>query len=298
MLKNVFAKFLMCGFLCATLGLNAGAQTKYKYTYFQASPKETAIFVTAINNAGTAVGLYNTTVSGTTVTTGFQRTSTGTISKVVDPNSNLNFDRANGINNNGEITGDYFFTNGLENFYRGYTDVGGTFTAYNVDVGQSTNVYGVNDSGSFVGLYYTGAVYHGFVNIAGTVTDIDYPSALYTYPDDINNAGQICGEYYDGTDTYHGFLANSKGKILGTLNYPGATNTYPGGINNHNEVVGYYEDSSKVLHGFTYKGGVYTAFNAPGAADTVIFGINDSGQLGGYVITSTGAYKGFIATPQ
>lgn len=298
MLRTILGKFLLTVAVCGTLALTAHTQTKYKYTFFEATPDETYIVVTAINNNGDVVGYNNTTVNGQYVTTGFERTATGTITSVVDPNSNDSYDQANGINNKGEIVGDYLYSNGSATFFQSYTDIGGAFTTYSVDANQSTKVFGVNDDGYFVGQYYTGSVYHGFVDVAGAIIDIDVPSADYTYPESINNAGKITGLYAKDA-TYRGFLANEKGRVLESLNYPGAYYSIPGGINNHSVVAGYYLQSngSTVWRGFTYEGGVYTAFNIPGAASTVPFGINDSGQIAGYVITTAGNYAGFIATP-
>lgn len=297
MFEKILGRFLLPGFLFAALTLMATAQTKYKYAFFEATPDETYIVVTAINNNGDVVGYYNTTVNGQFVTTGFERMTTGTITSVVDPYSNDSHDQANGINNTGEIVGDYLYNNGSAAFFQSYADIGGAFTTYSVDANQSTEIFGVNDYGYFVGQYYTGSVYHGFVDVAGTIVDIDVPSADYTYPESINNAGQITGLYAKDA-TYRGFLANEKGRILESLNYPGAYYSIPGGINNHSVVAGYYlgANGSTRWHGFTYEGGVYTAFNIPGASSTVPFGINDGGQIAGYVITA-GNYAGFIATP-
>jgi hypothetical protein len=151
MFGNHPGKFLWCGLACALLSLTVNAQTKYTYTYFAANASKTGVFVTAINNAGDVVGLHDTTVSGQTVAPGFERLTTGKIVQVVDPDSNDGIDRANGINNKGEITGDYLNDNGGTVIYQGYEHMGGKFINYSVAAGDATDVYGLNDRGDFVG---------------------------------------------------------------------------------------------------------------------------------------------------
>ncbi len=272
---------------------NPGIFAKYKLTTFQVSG-QTQITVTGIDNAGDVVGNY---VNGSSQTVGFERLANGTISNVVDPNDNHGFDRANGINNKGVISGDYAYNVGDSYEYSGFFYQSGNYTQYQVD-GESTSNFGINDKGDFVGQYYDGSGYPGFVNVNGTVTQINVPDAYLTYPYSINNAGLIVGEWLTSSYVETGFAAKSNGTILGNLIYPGAADTIANSINNHDEIAGYYVDSAMNVHGFLYLKGKYTEGNIPGAAQTIALAINDNGAVCGSFINPENQEFGFIATPK
>ena len=166
---------------------------------------------------------------------------------IVDPSA-VNATNVNGINNVGQIVGNYYD----ENFTsHGFIESGGTFTTIdnplaaqgNPLISQGTALNGVNDAGQAAGYYYDASgVGHGFIYDAGNFTALDDPSA--------------------------------------------ANGTYAFGINISGDVVGYYVDASSVSHGFLYSGGTYTTLDDPSAAggNTFAFGINGSGQVVGYYI--------------
>ncbi|MFZ0927032.1 MAG: carboxypeptidase regulatory-like domain-containing protein [Syntrophobacteraceae bacterium] len=179
-----------------------------------------------------------------------------------------------GINNDGEIVGDY---DGLPVGYSG----------------------GIEQSHGFL---YTGGQFTTFDDPqAGT----NIPGCLGTYANGINDNGQVVGNYYDSSGNCHGFL-DSSGQFT-TLDNPNASlkgGTQPSGINNKGQVVGTYYDSSGIRHGFLYGGGQFTTLDAPEAGTncsdcfgTVAASINDSAQIVGNYYDSSGTSHGFIAVP-
>ena len=135
-----------------------------------------------------------------------------------------------GINNSGEISGDYTPSGGGS---EGFIYSNGIFTNFS-DPGTgpdgSTYVAGINNSGLIAGSYTDSeGNSHGFTYSNGAFTNFTDPNG--TYP-----------------DAFDPFLINS--------------NTEVTGINDSGEVIGDYVDSSGAQHGFIYSKGVFT----PGAA--------------------------------
>jgi probable HAF family extracellular repeat protein len=80
-----------------------------------------------------------------------------------------------GINDNGQIVGGYFDSNG---FGHGFLLSGGSYIP--VDDPLATNgsvVHGINASGQIVGAYGSGGGAHGFLDSGGTFTTLDDPSS-------------------------------------------------------------------------------------------------------------------------
>jgi probable HAF family extracellular repeat protein len=121
------------------------------------------------------------------------------------------FTEAYGINNRGQIVGDYGGSGGR---IHAFLDDKGTFTT--VDPPDSTYAvaYGINDFGQIVGndLDSTG-MGHAFLETNGTYTDVNVPGAS---SQGINDLGQIVGSYGNSTGV-HGFLTN--GFLSGKLSF-------------------------------------------------------------------------------
>jgi probable HAF family extracellular repeat protein len=168
------------------------------------------------------------------------------------------YNHAQGINNAGQIVGDFVDSGGN---YRGFVLTNGSYITLNnpsatVMNGQSiTLATGINNTGQIVGSYRdgTGTGNHGFLFSNGTYTTLDRPGATgATTPLGINDAGQIVGWFQDGTGN-HGFLY-SNGNYT-TINDPASAPglTMAWGINNAGEIVGYYGDNGtdpSGAHGF------------------------------------------------
>lgn len=205
-----------------------------------------------------------------------------------------NITEAHGINNVGQILGQY-----TDTVVHGFVDTGGVLTTLDVPGANGTAAFGINDAGQVVGYYgsftpppplpnflYTSGVYT-------TIIDVP-PGAIGTQVQGINNTGQIVGYFNDGTGT-HGFL--NTGGVFTTLDAPDATsgNTAARGINNLGQIVGTFNSPGPGALGFLYSSGVYTTITVPGASETFAYGINDLGQIVGTFVDGTGAH-GFLYT--
>ena len=60
-----------------------------------------------------------------------------------------NYTRALGINDSGEVVGDFLDSDGVT--YHGFTYVKGTYKQYDVGGNVSTSIFGVNAAGDFAG---------------------------------------------------------------------------------------------------------------------------------------------------
>ncbi len=222
---------------------------------------------------------------------------------IVDPLA-VNATNVNGINNVGQIAGNYYD----ENFTsHGFIESGGNFTtvdnplaAQGTDPSLSygTVLNGINDAGQAAGYYYDASgVGHSFIYDSGNFTALDDPLAAGgTYAFGINISGDVVGYYVDDNGVNHGFLYS--GGTYTTLDDPSAAggSTFAFGINASGQVVGYYVDDTGVNHGFLYSGGTYTTLDDPSAAggSTFAFGINDAGEIVGSFNDSNGLSHGFI----
>jgi probable HAF family extracellular repeat protein len=222
-----------------------------------------------------------------------------------DPSATTGGTQAFGINDSGQIVGEYF-----SNIFRGFLLAGGTFTALNdpaagTSSGQGTLAQGINNTGQVVG-YYVDATNntHGFIDSGGVYTSLDVPFAPGgTFAQGINSSGLVVGYYVDVNVHRHGFVYNpNSGAPYTTLNDPDATgvsgngDTFAEGINGSGLIVGYYTTIFG-FHGFLYNpsgGGSYTTIDYPTtsfATRTFLYGINDAGQIVGQYNDSTGIHS-------
>src|SRR5437667_377300 len=238
-----------------------------------------------------------------------------------------------GINNSGQISGDFADSTGREH---GFLVAGGSFSTVDVpgsvqtfgrginDRGQTVGNYldstfkrhgyllssgsfitfdfpgaietrgvGINNSGAIVGRYRDTGGIHGYLLSSGTFTTIDFPCAIETRAFGINDVGQVVGRYRDSAGQFHSFLLGTDG--FRVVDFPGATFTEADGINNRGEIVGDYEDAAGIFHGFLLSGGIFRTMDFPGAIETDPFGINDAGQIVGSYADSSGKFHGFLA---
>jgi hypothetical protein len=153
---------------------------------------------------------------------------------------------ATGINNNGEIVGDFTNASGTT---VGFTDSGGTFT--NTDIadsaaaGATTTLYAVNDSGLISGftVTYVGSVRTetSFLYNGTTYTTISYPGSSSTIVQGLNDSGEAVGFYtLDGVTQGFTYLNGTYTSVM----YPGASTTDLFGISNNGEITGEYTCAS------------------------------------------------------
>jgi len=207
-----------------------------------------------------------------------------------------------GINDRGEITGEYVRKDGESAFVR---SADGRLTTFDVRGARATEAAKINDSGQIVGRYSEDSVLvddssrvRGFLRSRrGTITEIDYPEAKHTLPTGINDRGDVVGYYVDAQDETHGFLWSDQ--RFTNLDLVGATSPTPMDINDDGEVVGMYVDDAGASQAFLLAGEGYTTLSAPGGATTMPAGINDRGQIVGYTADDrmlAGA-SGFVRAP-
>jgi hypothetical protein len=247
-----------------------------------------------INNRGDVAGDF---VDASGVRRGFIRYSNGNFSApIVEPDDTGSFTRARGINSARAIDGDFF--NVADNAFHGYILSGGVFTQFDIGPGLSTDLFGLNDAGNFVGAYgSTGQPTLGFVNIAGTTTVITIPGQTDSFADAINNSNQVVGEYDMGSGLpFQGFFRDSNGALTFPIAVPRATTTSPNGLSDLGLIVGRYTKADNIDHGFLLKlPRTFVGFDYPGATGTSLNGINKSGLICGRYTDAAGLRHGFIA---
>ena len=270
-----------------------------------------------ISNTGTSVGRTETFSSNMNIilrnfTVNPQKSKTVQLLNI-NGSTTLLADEA--VNSSGTVVG------GDTNGFAFYTSKGKVKT-FMVNGGMSAAAFGINDGGTIVGQYVTSTASYGFIRVnSKSYITINAPSGPNSVEArGINNNGLVVG-FYVGTDGQdHGFMANEKSAVNGTLTgvaiadptipnvhgEPGAT--FVGskifGINDKGIAVGSYLDSTGSEHGFLYntKTGVYTFLDDPGEAfvddmeRTQITGITNSGEITGYY-SDANFFHGFVANP-
>ena len=209
-----------------------------------------------------------------------------------------------GINDQGQITGEYIRDDGESGFVR---SPDGRLTTFNVPGAQATEAAKINDRGQIVGRYSEdtrlvddSSRVRGFVRLGGAVTRIDFPGARHTLPTGINDRGDVVGYYVDDDrGETHGFLWRDR--RFTTIDLAGGGSPTPMDINDRGEIVGMYLDEAGTAHGFVLAGGRYTMISAPGSSATVPMGINDSGEIVGYtaddlMLAGASGFRGVPAT--
>jgi probable HAF family extracellular repeat protein len=186
---------------------------------------------------------------------------------------------ANGINDHGQIVGQFTDQNGVPH---GFVYEDDSFMRIDYPQMTSIDLYKINNLGQFVGsVTDANGNVHGFYYDSGTLSPplALGPGATYFYG--INNRGEIVGTYM-GQGGSKGFLYKA-GRFLVPNLPPGAQQTGFEDINDAGEVTGIYVDASGT-HGIVYltHAGLYTPrFDFPGTNVTYPQGINGNGQLGG-----------------
>ena len=243
--------------------------------------------------------------------------------------------RAVGLNDSGDIVGDYRDASGV---FHGYLLSQGTFTTFDPPGSLRTRGNDINNSG-VIGGHFLGndKVEHSYLLDQGNFTIFDFPGASGTAFQGMNNRGDVVGGYNDSSGRGHGFLLsagnfttvdfpgavdttagkiNDRGQIVGnyddssgnihgfllsdgnftTIDFPGAfSTTFPGSISANGDIVGFYDDKSGLFHGFQLEGGSFSTIDFPGAVSTVALRVNEPGQVVGFY--NLAGQHGFLATP-
>jgi probable HAF family extracellular repeat protein len=213
-----------------------------------------------------------------------------------------------GINNRGEIVGEYIIASRKESIM--LRDRRGRITSFDVPGARGTEASDINDRGQIVGTYSedTPIVNNSARPRAylldrfgrGKFTRIDFPGARVTVAAGVNNRGQVVGGYLDAQGTPHGYRWD-KGRFT-TIDVPGSSGTMVGDLNDRGEIVGVYSDDpndptgTTEAHGFLLSRGDFTTFDAPGVAFTQPSKINNRGQIVGSTLSDAALadFHGFL----
>jgi probable HAF family extracellular repeat protein len=207
-----------------------------------------------------------------------------------------------GIDNRGQIVGNYLEDDADATYHGFLRDARGRFTNIDLPGAKATVTSRINDHGQIVGRYYQTAPFRGpdarfrgFLLDRGKLTRIDVPGATQTQAVGVNNLGQVVGEYQNPDGTYHGFLWR-KGHLT-TIDLPGAAATSLVDINDRGQILGIHVDRAGQSHGLLLDRGRFTTIDAPSRAFTFVRDINNRGQIAGYAlddpVTLAGA-RGFL----
>ena len=149
---------------------------------------------------------------------------------------------AYGINDKGVVVGGFCPTRiecpiGLAlTSDHGFIDDDGVFTRLDFPGAGETTAFGINNSGTVVGIYANDVVQHSFSYENGVYTDMNFPGANWTDATAINDLGVIVGYYQDANFNVNGFMYY-QGQWA-QINVQPGNSTAVSGINAHNDLVG------------------------------------------------------------
>jgi hypothetical protein len=196
------------------------------------------------------------------------------------------------INDQNEIAGFFYVSGALAGFTR---TADGQFSDPIVapnDTHDTTEAFGINNSGTVCGYFFGVDGFHGFLFSDGAYSQYDVPDSSGTVVRGINDAGDLAGYYFARGDAQKGFT--SVGGILTTIDFPGGAGVIANQLNSANQVAGSYADkNSGVGYGFysTRRGTLKFPIMVPGATDTYLHGINDDGWMVGEYYTQPGRIR-------
>jgi hypothetical protein len=228
---------------------------------------------------------------------GWSQSPSGTFAAIVDPNDNVGDTEANDVNDSGTIVGSFKQQTGGVTNYNGFLLNNGSYSTYNVTQSLSTQIFGINNAGDFVGSFTSsGAPEQGFLQLAsgGPPTVISFPNATLTHANGVNRADTVVGRWVDSANVSHGFVQTLGGTPL-SFDFPGATGTFPYSITDAGTVSGHFTDSSGISHGFVGPPAGLVQYDLAGALQTAPIALNNQGIVGGAYLDSSGIAHGFTA---
>lgn len=189
-----------------------------------------------------------------------------------------------GINNTGQVVGQYVDTNGD---YRSFV-TGPNGNGIN-DPGTQVSFNGINDDGQVVGSFLVNGVEHSFISDDGgaTANDIGTLAGLHTFATSINNSGQVVGHSRGDDGKNHAFITGDDGigmKDIGSLDPKYYKTTIAHDINESGQVVGFSSMDNKTWsHAFITgaDGEGMINLGTLGTHSSVAVAINDAGQAVG-----------------
>ena len=159
---------------------------------------------------------------------------------------------AYGINDSGQIVGEY---GGNQAFsYSGgvYTDIGPA----------NSSATGINNAGQITGNALTDDGFQGFVYSNGTVTNLTPANATNSTANGINNKGQIAGGAGQVLNEALIFSNGGTTNLSGTFPNDGSTISYAAAISdNGNTVINARDFSTQTSHAYFYANGAATGLD-------------------------------------
>ena len=193
---------------------------------------------------------------------GFFRGKKETYTLLDFPGANLT--EATGINDDGQVVGDYRDSDGR--FHGFLWDAGRFFT---IDVPfpdvRLIGPNGINNVGQIVGFYDdTTGGRHGFLSDRGHFISFDVPGSQLTAPADINDDGQIVGVYVV-EEVLQSFLLEHGRFTTIHVPFSDAVFTEVRGINNRGQIVGRYvrHNPDDLVNPFSSHGFIATPHSEP-----------------------------------
>jgi len=186
--------------------------------------------------------------------------SDGKLTKIDYPGASAT--RAFGINNSGDITGQYTTRFGV---VFGFILSGGAFHKIHVPATDLTSLHGAEDNGR---------VMTGDVVVSA---DSSIRAFVRHKPADI----QLLDPPGTIFPCSRGRGINERGDVVGAF-----------------AIVNTPDECHRPNHGFVFRQGAYDVIDPPGSLDTFVFGINDDGVAVGVFTDKNGNLHGFKATPK
>jgi len=218
----------------ATLPALAATAPQFSMTYIGAfSPA-------AINNLGQVVG-----------TDGAQAVlySGGGLTYLGSPSGRS---YAYGINDAGQIVGQYGGNQAFSYSGGAYTDIGPA----------NSTATGINNAGQITGNVTTDSGFQGYVYSNGTVTSLTPTNATYSTANGINNNGQIAGSAGEVLNEAMIFSNSGTTNLSAAIPNDGSTISYAAAISdNGNTVINSRDYSTQTSHAYLYSNGVATGLD-------------------------------------
>ena len=216
-----------------------------RYTTFR-FPGARSTLAQKLNDRGRGqlTGLYSNTTDdprdGADLA-GFLRDARGRYTRIGVPGARTT--TAYGINNRGQVVGQYQDANGR---YHGYVWERGRFTTIDAPGAVATTPFDINERGQIVGVRLEAdETFRGFVLDRGRFRTVAAPGAAITFLADINNRGQIVGATASElpAEAGQGFLlARGVNGPFTPIGVPGAPSTVPLGLNDRGQISGAYNN--------------------------------------------------------
>jgi hypothetical protein len=205
---------------------------------------------------------------------------------------------AHGINQHGDVAGEFDDINGSHAFIR-YRN--GAFSQPITDPNDNEGeTFGTDLNRSALAGYYfdlTNFVFHSFLYAQGAFTSLDIAGAPSTAVLGLNSAGDYSGQVDDASGATQGFV-NIAGQLF-EFAIAGASFTAANAINDLGSAVGVYELGDANNHGYLrdVSGRFTFPIDYPGATSTILRGINSRGWIVGSYIDAQLVQHGFLFRP-